>query len=415
MPLPANPASADGGSSPRELFPRTRAERVALARQQFFEEGVRPSGLVGEAVLQSWMRCTRAHSDSRRPVAFDPVTPSRLHATLGRNRELLDAARAELQTMESSLAGTDARVLLTDAHGVIVHATHHPLAAAQPVLSRTARVGVNVAERMVGTTAPGIVACTGQAVTVNGAEHYFSVLHQMHCAAAPIRDVHGRLAAVLDVSVEARPFSFGAAQMVAVFATTIENRLLVAQSQDRLLLRFQASPALLGTPLEGLAGIGPDGCVAWLNGAAQRLLGPLDEEAPRGVEQVFGADLATLLRMTGRDAAQPLRLGNGLGVWLQARLQAADGLDFRHAVAFAPTAPDDRAAATTTPPLHAAADAAKEAPGDGSLHGQSRKLIEDTLAAHGGNISQAARQLRVSRGTLYRRLRQWQAGEGGGG
>ncbi|SFM99772.1 helix-turn-helix domain-containing protein [Variovorax sp. OV329] len=409
MPLPANPG-ADDSSSPRELFPRTRAERVALARQQFFEEGVRPSGLVGEAVLQSWMRCTRAHSDSQRPVAFDPVTPSRLHATLGRNRELLDAARAELQTMESSLAGTDARVLLTDAQGVIVHATHHPLAAAQPVLNRTARVGVNIAERMVGTTAPGIVACTGQAVTVNGAEHYFSVLHEMHCAAAPIRDVQGRLAAVLDVSVESRPFSFGAAQLVALFATTIENRLLVAQSQGWLLLRFQASPALLGTPLEALAGIGPDGCVAWLNGAAERLVGPLLDDAPRGVEPMFGVDLATLLRLSRSDAAQPLRLANGLGVWLQARLQAGDGLDFRHAVGFVTAAdePHIRPAAEPVPGAGASDAPAAVDDRDGSLRGHGRKLIEDTLAAHGGNISQAARQLRVSRGTLYRRLKHWQ-------
>ena len=38
-----------------------------------------------------------------------------------------------------------------------------------------------------------------------------------------------------------------------------------------------------------------------------------------------------------------------------------------------------------------------------TLRAHSRKLIEDTLAAHGGNVSQAARQLNVSRGTLYRR------------
>jgi len=34
-------------------------------------------------------------------------------------------------------------------------------------------------------------------------------------------------------------------------------------------------------------------------------------------------------------------------------------------------------------------------------------VIEDALAAHGGNIAQAARQLKVSRGMLYRRLYRW--------
>lgn len=405
LPSPAGRA----GDRPRELFPRTRAERVALARQQFFDEGVRPSGLVGEAVLQSWMRCSRTHSDSRRVIAFDAVTPSRLHATLGRSRELLEAARGELQNMESSLAGTDARVLLTDAHGVIVHTTHHPMAAAQPVMRQTARVGVNIAESMVGTTAPGIVACTGHAATVNGAEHYFDVLHEMHCAAAPIRDVHGRLAAVLDVSMEGRPFSFGAAQLVATFAATIENRLLVAQSRGRLLLRFQASPALLGTPLEALAGIDGDGNVAWLNGAAERLIGQLADDTPPTALHIFGMDLAALLRMTRSEAPQPIRLASGLGVWLQAALQTSDGVDFRHAVGLAGTgAAATRIAGAPNPAPPSQDEDAPAAQGDSSLSGHSRKLIEDTLDACGGNISQAARQLRVSRGTLYRRLKHWQ-------
>ena len=55
--------------APRQLFASTPAQRVALARQQFFEEGVRPSGLVGEAVIQSWMRCSRTHTDRQRIVS----------------------------------------------------------------------------------------------------------------------------------------------------------------------------------------------------------------------------------------------------------------------------------------------------------------------------------------------------------
>jgi len=383
-----------------------------LARQQFFEEGVRPSGLVGEAVIQSWMRCTRIHADRQRVIAFDAVTPSRLHATMGRNRELLDAARQELVGMESSLAGTDCRVLLTDGQGVIVHVTQHPGTAEQPVLRKTARIGVNIAESVVGTTAPGIVATTGQACTVDGAEHYFEYLHHMQCAAAPIRDVRGQLAGVLDLTVEARRFGFDAASMVALYATTIENRLMLAQSQDRLVLRFQASPALLGTPLEALAGIAPDGTVEWLNGAGARLIGGVPEAGPCDVEMLFGLDLAALLRLTRKEAAQPVRLASGLGVWLQARLQGHDGVDFSHAVSTVLTEASNTQVAPEPmePPLDAPQSTNGD-PRDGTLRGHSRKLIEETLALHGGNISHAARQLRVSRGTLYRHLRNWRGDE----
>lgn len=387
-----------------------------MARQQFFEEGLRPSGLVGEAVIQSWMRCRRTHADTRHPVAFDPVTPSRLHSALGRNRALLEAARPDLQAMESALAGTDCRVLLTDCDGVMLHVTHHPMAPRQPVLHRTARVGVNIAEHVVGTTAPGIVASTGQACTVSGAEHYFDVLREVHCAAAPIHDVHGRLAGVLDLSVEGQRFGFDAGSMVGLYATTIENRLLQAQSGAHLVLRFQASPALLGTPLEALAGIAADGTVAWLNDAGARLIGRLPAQAgERRVDELLGHDLPSLLRLGRREAAQPIRLASGLGVWMQARLDASDGVDFRHAIATAaPAMAADGGAHVDGADAASSCQAAASAHADAlaapvnlgrTLRQQERALVQQALAAHHGNVSGAARALGVSRGTLYRRLR----------
>ena len=396
---------------PRQIFPNTVAQRTALARHRFFEEGIRPSGLVGEEVIQSWLRCSRLHRDTTRIVAFNPVTPSRRQSVLQRNRALIEAAGPDLLSMEGTLAGTDCRVILTDRDGVVLHATHHPTAAQQPVLRATSRVGVNIAEGLVGTTAPGIVAQTGKACTVDGAEHYFDALQDMQCAAAPIRDVHGRLAGVLDLTAEQRRFAFDAAAMVGLYATTIENRLMQAQSREQLVLRFQAHPTLLGTPLEALAGVSSDGRVTWLNDAAARLLGELpDDDAARAVERLLGHDLASLLRMGRSVAALALRLPSGLGVWLQATLPSSDGTDFRHAVitGTSSTSAADEAPMRTQPDATAtvASPAAPSSSSSETLRAHYRKLIEDTLAAQGGNISQAARQLGVSRGTLYRQLRQ---------
>ncbi len=398
------PLQTPVAGAPRQLFFTTPAQRTALARQQFFEDGQRPTGLVDEAVIQSWMRCKRAHALPRDLIAFDPVTPSRLHSALARNRQLLEASGQELASMETSLAGTECRVLLTDGEGVIVHATHNPLAA-QPLLRKAARIGVNIAESMVGTTAPGVVAKTGQACTVSGAEHYYDCLHAFQCAAAPIHDVQGRLAAVLDLSIESRHFGFDAAAMVGLYATSIENRLLQTQSREHLVLHFQASAVLLGTPLEALAGITADGQLAWLNSVGTRLMGTLPDAPQRDVEALFGLSLAELLRLIRCEAAQPARLSSGLGVWLQARLQVRDGVDFRHAVSLLlPAAPapevQSQPPEAPAPPQNAGWAA--------TLGDHSRKLIESTLLACGGNISRAARQLRVSRGMLYRRLQSWQ-------
>jgi len=58
----------------RTPFFSTPAERVELARRRYFEEGVAPSGVVSDAVFQSWARCQRLHADPGGEVDFQPVT-----------------------------------------------------------------------------------------------------------------------------------------------------------------------------------------------------------------------------------------------------------------------------------------------------------------------------------------------------
>ena len=391
------PGSMTTPCPPTQLFFSEPAQRTALAREQFFDEGQRPSGLVGEAVLQSWMRCCSARRQPREAVSFEPVSRSRMHSSLGRNRDLLQASNPELGHMEAALGGTECRVLLTDDQGVIIHATPLGGRRRQPLLEAASRVGVNIAESHVGTNAPGIVARTGQACTVSGAEHFFDCLQAMYCAAAPIRDIHGRLAGVLDISVEGHAFPFDAAAVVAGYAATIENRLLLLQSAEHLVLSFQASPSLLGTPLEALAGIDRAGRLVWLNAAAQRLTGCSDP-TDRGVAAVFGATADQLLSLSREGSACNWRLPSGLGIWVKARPPLGDGVNFRHAVALASvpaTAGDSSASQVATPVASAPA----------TLLDHSQRLIEATLAEHDGNIARAARALGVSRGMLYRRLR----------
>ena len=380
--------------APRQLFFKTTEQRTALARQRFFDEGARPSGLVGEAVIQSWLRCCKTHQSPVEAVSFEQVSRSRAHASLNRNRQLLQAGNLELHQLEAALRGTDCRVLLTDAQGVIIHATELPATAQQPLLNTASRVGVNIAEHQIGTTAPGIVVRTGEACTVAGAEHYFQCLQTIHCAAAPIRDIHGQLAGVLDVSVEAGRFHFDPTSVVGMYAATIENRLLQLQSTQHLVLQFQTSPSLLDTPLEALAGIDADGRVLWLNGVAQRLTGSSVQGRP-GVDEVFGLALDALLALHRRPQAQALRLPSGLGVWIKGHLNASDGADFNHAVALsAPVAPLAAEPVDVPTPTEAPA----------RLVDHSQRLIETTLADCNGNIAKAARALGVSRGMLYRRL-----------
>jgi sigma-54 dependent transcriptional regulator, acetoin dehydrogenase operon transcriptional activator AcoR len=340
--------------------------------------------------------------------ALDPVHRSALSAALARNRRLLDAAHGDLQQLEATLAGTASRLMLTDAAGVIVHVSRGSGDPQQKVLDVATRVGVNLAEDVLGTTAPGIVVQTGMACTVQSCEHFYDLFGHLRCAAAPIRDVHGRLVGVLDVSTEARGFGFDAAAVVGVYATSIENRLLQAQSDQHLVLHFQAAPALLGTPMEGLAGVDGTGNVVWLNATGHSLLGRSAQHGVGSVDEFFGADLDRLVSLCGTTEAQRMQLPSGLGIWVRGTLGLRDGVDFRHAVAWSTAAPVASAPAPIREPAVAGEAPLSVEPAAlsaRSLAEAQQHLIEDTLKTHGGNVARTARQLGVSRGLVYRHLR----------
>ena len=380
-----------GNSLPANPFYASPEQRVALARQRFFEDGVRPSGMVSEAVIQSWSRCLRSHPDPARPAVFEPVTTSRMHGALRSNRALLKAAADEMERLRVTLAGTSGTAMLTDAQGVIIGSTFTQARSHERLMPITTRIGVNLAEEVVGTNAPGITARTGQPSVVQGSEHFFGNVQMMYCAAAPIRDVRGQLAGVLDLSSEGLPFGFDAASVVAHYAAEIENRLLFAQSTDHLVVRMQISPALLDTPMAALVGITGDGRIDWLNGAAARLLGltaPLGQRGTAWVEDCFGVPLGSLTALSTRREAQTLHLPNGLTLWLRCEWRSPDAHHELHAARPAPSAP------ATAP-----------APQPATLRETERQTVVRVLAENGGNVSKAARSLGVSRGLIYRNLR----------
>ncbi len=394
----------------QSLFFSSRADRVALARQRYFEEGEPPSGVVSDAVFQSWARCLRQKQDPHGQLEFQPVSASRAQLALQKSRLLRDAWSADAGELDSVLGATNCGAMLTDPSGVLIGATSSRRSH-EKVTPVAHRLGVNFAEEGIGTTAPGIVVRTGQQVCVEGAEHYFESVNFMHCAAAPIRDIHGRLAGVLDMSSERIPFNFDAITVVGHYASSIENRLLVAQSGEHLVVRFQISPALLDTSMACLMGVDMQGNIAWTNAAASRLLGmrPDGERSQLGrVDQILQSSFSELASTLGA-AHSLLHLRNGLQVHARCELQARDGL---HRIFVLGKPAGEIAAVDTVPDI--SPRPAEEPQGDvvspavnqadpASLRDADIGLITRTLKECGGNVSATARKLKVSRGLIYRR------------
>jgi sigma-54 dependent transcriptional regulator, acetoin dehydrogenase operon transcriptional activator AcoR len=409
MPAAANP------------FFATQSLRVELARRRYFDEGISPTGIVSDAVFQSWARCLRQHASPTDSVEFQPVTQSRTHLALQKNRALHEAWLRELPDLHSTLGTSSCAAMLTDASGVLIGATcaGRPHEHLMPIATR---LGVDLSEAAVGTTAPGVVARTGQPVSVQGAEHFFDAVRVMNCAAAPIRDLRGNVAGVLDLSSEVVPFNFDATAIVGLFAGAIENRLLVAQAKEHLVVYLQVAPSLLDSPLVGIVGVDAAGRLAWSNGVAARLLG-LDCSQlvanPPPVDVALGASFAMLASLPTHGSAV-MQLPSGLTVWVRATMQASDGrreLFSLQPVGASNAAPEPlgieplaseplASGPLAAEPSMAGTEGLPATTVSSSLRELDRDVIAQTLQACRGNVSRAAKQLHVSRGLIYRRLRE---------
>ena len=365
---------------PHLPFAATPDERTALARERYFGDGQRPTGLVDEAVLQSWHRCLAQRRAPGERFDIEPVSRLRLDTAVRRTRALREAAQAELKLLERSLVATACTVLLVDPQGLIVYASQ-PGERQDGLARALARPGVDVSERVLGTNAPGLVVSTGRACALDGGEHFFEQVAAMRCAAAPILDIHGQLAAVLDLSVEHRGFGFDPAALVGLHAGAMERALRVAQSPAFTLVEMHVHPGLLGTPGSGLLAVDDGGRVAWLDAAAERLVGVRGGVAGDALacEEVLGVGLSRLWQLASRVHPSGLPLPNGLQVWVAVRLPAGS-------------------AAVAEDPAKVAA------PAPASLAEQELAAILDAVRACGGNVSEAARRLGISRGRVYRAM-----------
>lgn len=126
---------------------------------------------------------------------------------------------------------------------------------------------------------------------------------------------------MLDLSIESRPFGFDAESLVVQYATVIENRLLLARTENQLVVYFHTNPTLLDTPFEALAGITGEGRVAWLNEVATRCFGNVAGD----VESLFGVTLSQLGILLRRSESSLMRLPSGIAVRARATLHARDG------------------------------------------------------------------------------------------
>ncbi|WP_313074577.1 helix-turn-helix domain-containing protein [Melaminivora sp.] len=363
-----------------------RLRQIAQARQSVLAGGELAPPLAsawgGRAwLLHSWRRCL---AQGRRPdeaLVFNPVPAGAAARLAEAHAALLSAARAELDRLGALLAPIHHFALLTDAGGTVL-AAGGAVDHAEPHAHAIARVGVDLSEDSIGTSAIGAALAEQVPVWLHRGEHFFRHTSVYSCAGAPLLGPAGECLGMLDVTGVNVPERPELKHLVAQAALRIEDALLLARPHRlRLALSWPAARGEAAPP--GLLCLDADGGVAGANRAAREMLPALAR--PPGAAALHASDLfaapweALFDQARGEDAAL-VPLWSGLHVRVAARLS------------------DPRSRPVAARPLKAL----------------EKELIHQAVRDAGGRVEVAARALGLSRATLYRRLAAQRGTEGDG-
>lgn len=367
-----------------------RLQQIALAREAVMVEG-RSLTTVGHGgwgenawIERSWRRCLASGQRPDQRVNFEPISAAARQRTLEANHDLVAAARPVLERLGRAIANTRYFAILTDAKGIVID-VNGPIDRSDRRAQLITRIGVDLSERSVGTTAIGAVLAERQPLWLHRGEHFFNDTSVYSCAGAPLFGHDGQCVGMLDltgIDTAERP---ELTHLVAQSARSIENALALARPHQ-LLVRLNWPGRLLGDESDGLVCLNADGWVTASNPTARQMVAELREPAGLRGQPLHASDLFAMPWALLFDSVQrldPLEVPLWSGLRLQALARAAG----------------DRAAPA---PLHAGTAALP-------LKDLEAELIRKAVREARGNVMQAARALGISRATVYRKL----GGKGG--
>ena len=340
-------------------------------------------------ITRSWQRCLAAGLHPGHKVVFNPISGQALRQLADESHALVQAARPVLDQLTRAIAGMRYFAMLTNARGVVID-VQGAVDRHDPRSQLIGRVGVDLSEAAVGTTAIGAALTELAPVWLHRGEHFCDDNGAYSCAGAPLFDPEGRCMGMLDLTGVDVPERPELRHLVARSARAMEDALLL-QLPHALLLRLNWPGCPLGGEGDGLLTLDADGCVVGANSMARQLV-PHHLRAhglPGTGTRTHCSDLLAMPWTMLFDAArQQRREPLDLPLWSGLRL---------HALAQLP------AHARTVGDTHTAA-----VPGIASAPAPLREaevaMIHRAVQEARGNVAEAARALGISRATVYRKL-----------
>lgn len=366
-----NPLSQTSASSDQRLALIERARQAVL---EVGEPGAAP--WLTPSIERSWRRCLAMGQQPRQQVAFEAVSVSTMRQSVEASQPLLQAAAPVIRALTRTMQNTRYFAILTDARGTVIE-VNGPVDRNNPHAASIARIGLDLSEPAVGTTAIGTALIDQQPVWLHRGEHFFHDTGIFSCAGAPIWGPDGRCVGMLDltgVDVQEQP---ALKHLVTQSARSIENALVLARPH-RLLLRINWPGRVLGSDNDGLVCVDDDGVITGMNRPAMEMLSVMPATDAGHCNSVFALPPETLF-----DAARAHRGAMEVPLWSGLRLQVLSQAN--------------------------PGPSGQQRTGVGAGHTVPLKDLETALIRKAvddarGNVVEAARALGISRATVYRKL-----------
>lgn len=375
-------------SSPRD----PRAQHIALLRQRLLHGSATDAapGLVTQPWIErSWRRCLASGKRPEQTVSFEALPAAARRSTEEANHAFAQAARPVMQLLGQAIASTRYFAILTNAQGVVVD-VNGPIDRRDRRADLISRIGANLSEDSVGTTAIGAALAELQPVWLHRGEHFFNAHAAYSCAGAPLFGADGCCAGMLDltgVDAEERP---ELRHLVTQAARHIENA-LTQSHKHALVLRLNWSRQQLGDEADGLVCLDADGWVTGCNSAARQMLPAFRPAGPTHCSELFALPFEMLFDKARQSASHP-EGALEVPLWSGLRLQVL-------------TLPAGAVAPARGKALHlASAPLSTASPSQLPLKDLEDALIRKAVSEARGNVALAAQTLGISRATVYRRL-----------
>ncbi|RYY54980.1 MAG: histidine kinase, partial [Comamonadaceae bacterium] len=161
-----------------------RARRAVLAEQRPLTDALGPRADERSWLERSWRRCLASGQSPQQRVAFDLLPPQAARRAEEASHGLLQAARPVMSRLARAIAGSRYFAVLTDAQGTVV-GVDGAIDRSDRRAQLITRIGVDLSERSVGTTAISAALAELHPVWLHRGEHFYDDTSCYSCAGAP--------------------------------------------------------------------------------------------------------------------------------------------------------------------------------------------------------------------------------------